>query len=1281
MKPSVFTLPILVMAISSGVFAQSWHPGDIKWISSQQFARNVEKWNSTHQLGEDDNFFISRVRPAMRFHNRATQIDPSLEAMVNDKRLCAWLPINTDYSGDNKNALPTGEFDSECFTMWSYIDHWGNWTAPMGAMPGSFSDVAHKNGVAVSSVASIPFGAITSQWADALDGVIELDPAVAARMLVYYGMDGLGYNSEFDGYPAEKLERLRSFHESLLKHLNEEYAKVSKGYDMAENLWYDGTSDDGEILFDRGLDNHNIKNWGGLGEERSSLFFNYNWNKGYLLGSTVENAFWLANDRNPLYIYCGINMQGGEPRATKPNWELLKGVPLSIGLWGAHSENMFWQNRYDNGQDPLLRQQTYQQRIEQWFSGGNHNPADLPKEMSRNTICHTGDSDFHGMASFMSARSVLCWDLGVSPFITNFNVGNGKFFNWKGERMNGNEWYNIGIQDYMPTWRWWGSENFLGKDASASKPGIHPSFCWDDAYFGGSCLRLKGDTRKEYLHLFKTAFLMRQGDRLTVKFKPNSAEGKVTLVGSVEGKEGEVSLRLPLAWNATADSNGWQTSELILDELTGEGKTLAMLALEFEDCSGLDLLLGEISLRRGSSVMPVMPEVTSSAVLRNSHSGIDAKIIFNVPNSKRAGEVCYNDEVGAQMFKIYSQEEGGEISLRGATTSWAAMSYATPFEGDENGNGRIRFGVSAVAPDLEAETAIAWGEWLESGEYVYSDEIMIDKTTITPGERFTLSAVDSKRKMEWEITRSGDGGKIVAESDGCFNSWTCPGLSKTGYYDLHVRIPGYDAPRIYRGYIAVTDPARGRLPEIEKLAANGSEASITVLPGAQVKLEYEGREADGIRSRGLVLKEHSFGLRLGDVLESEDGSFSIAGWIKIDEFPGIVNWIDIARRDGEWPRNNWGWLWTSIAPDGTIQNYSQDYSPVDKGASTRVIRYVFGESGESLFNKGQWNHFAMVFDRDASKTRTLLYINGKRLEGDWDYLSSSDYSTNDKVLESGSTEDYIHAYKALHPDNYVIIGGTRRSGRDSGGNGLTGVLDDFQVWDIAMTETDVERSMEGIDTEEYPEGLAAFFDFESEPDEENMFACAGGKEGAKGGYFQLRPSDGAEGQSFYDFITPAFAPGNPFVEGKDYRIITKPEWRVSGGSVVSAGGSDREGEAILRLPGVEADYSAQLVLKNELGESRGTFNYIKVSDPDSVDSIEADGLSTYIVGNDIILEISRPGQYSLRLYDSSGRLAAFETCQCADEERIKIHLPGSGVYVLSIERDGNSAGGMKFIVR
>ncbi|MDQ9779710.1 hypothetical protein RF400_14065, partial [Acinetobacter baumannii] len=79
----------------------------------------------------------------------------------------------------------------------------------------------------------------------------------------------------------------------------------------------------------------------------------------------------------------------------------------------------------EKGSAPEVQQRTYMLRTERWFTGGTRNPANCPEVIS--SMQYNADNfKFHGMSSFMSARSTLKWNLGEEPFISYFNLGNGE---------------------------------------------------------------------------------------------------------------------------------------------------------------------------------------------------------------------------------------------------------------------------------------------------------------------------------------------------------------------------------------------------------------------------------------------------------------------------------------------------------------------------------------------------------------------------------------------------------------------------------------------------------------------------------------------------------------------------------------------------------------------------------------------------------------------------------------------------------------------------------------
>ena len=139
-----------------------------KGIVGSAFPEALKAWEKGQKWSDDDNFFISRVRPHERFRNTATQVNPELND-ENDKKLIFWVPANNQ----EFNALPDGVMDSEVFPMWSYITHYGNWSAPLVRVPAGFLDVAHKNGVPVSALASVPYGNISKEWKESLTSPME----------------------------------------------------------------------------------------------------------------------------------------------------------------------------------------------------------------------------------------------------------------------------------------------------------------------------------------------------------------------------------------------------------------------------------------------------------------------------------------------------------------------------------------------------------------------------------------------------------------------------------------------------------------------------------------------------------------------------------------------------------------------------------------------------------------------------------------------------------------------------------------------------------------------------------------------------------------------------------------------------------------------------------------------------------------------------------------------------------------------------------------------------
>ena len=988
--------------VSLTATAQQLHDGDIQWPNSQTLYQYVNYWtpgqplrvtsaenSSPVQTGgiefEDENFFISRVRIKPYFRNLATQVRDSLTEDV-DKKLVNWVPINKANDG-HTDGLPNGLFDSEVFSNWSYVTHWGDWIAPHGWVPGSFADAAHKHGTIVSGVASVPYGSIGSEWSAALTGLANMDNSDAskeklAKFLYYHGVNGLGYNSEFSGYSSTNLTKIQNVHKYLMKWMDEKGVKF-------ENMWYDGTDDTGYIKFDQGLSTHNDGNFSG-----SALFWNYNWNGATKIQNAINYAKGMNPPRSSLDLYAGHNMQGGEPgvKNGNQNWSMLARYPISIGLWGAHNTNLLWAGRSANGSAPISMQDTYQKRNEQWFTNAVRNPVIKMRVYDRAKF--SPDANWFGMSSYMSARSSLCWDLNDEPFITYFNLGNGMFLNWAGERQNDNEWYNIGVQDYMPTWRWWFTTKFLGKTAAdVPQTGLDAQFTWNDAYMGGSCLNIYGTTPDEYLHLYKTRFALTAGDVITVRYKLLKGATTAKLVFSTEGAE-TTPIAYELFDGTQEPDDEWVEKVITIGARDGlNGRTIAMIALQFTGAEDLNLYLGELSIIRGTTPTPKAPKIKSSKILRNNYYGVDAKLVFEMENDKAADEPCYNLDVNTSLFKLYARI-GNEIKLMGLTTSWAGIYFSIPVGDAPN----VRLGVSAVSTDMKSESNITWTSPLQVGTREVSNEIVVSKNIIKPDEDFTVGYLDAQHEpADWELTNANTG-EVVKTATGTLGLEFPEGLSDIAPYNLKVTEANKEV-RQFNWLVQITGEETGALPKIYDIKLNEGNDPVSIETGESVEVSYTGRNADGSATRAISAEEKWIGGRMGNTglelsnLGTSGASFTVAAWIRYDfaDTGGSSAFFSIEDRTVAWPQNNWGWFWSNINPNGALGSFT--FRTSYTGGSTE-IKYTFADTKIPM---GLWTHVAIVFDYQSNTVmRAQLYINGIKQKSTW--IAGS---------KTGTTDDYF----------------------------------------------------------------------------------------------------------------------------------------------------------------------------------------------------------------------------------------------------------------------------------
>lgn len=1317
--------------------AQRLKDGYVKFPKSTMLHNYVSQWNTSGRAitvdgsaWEDEEFFTSRVKP----HARVTETAVNIYNFGDyaGRRSLWWVPIGSP----EFQALPNANFDEEPFSMWSYLDHYGCWTAPFGWCTGAMADAAHKNGVAVSGVSSTPNSALSGDWLTSLRSLGSNYSSNAdniGKFLYYHGVDGLGYNSEFSSN-SSIVTNLVSMHSKLMTYM-------SGKNDVFENIWYDGTNESGGISFDSFLSGKNNI------FKSASIFSNYNWTNSSQMSSAAATANGL---RGYWWQYAGMNQQGGEPKSGE-SYPLLKNQKWSMGWWGAHSRNMFWEGRGAHGTSNEAIQQGYIKDIEQFFGNGARNPA---VHQTITTVRNHRPSDsFHGVSAFINERSALLMALGSEPFYTFFNQGNGAYFNYRGERVSDNEWYSLGFQDYMPTWRYWFAPTWLDKElttAEQAQLGLHAGITFEDAYMGGSCLKIEGTSSEEYLHLFKTKLTGHASKKLTVRYKLLDGEadvklviGNVTAPGTlyagkkIEGTDQEGNsvtfdtfsniLKAEDCENVKdisfkKGSDGWITKTYTFGSTEGNIRSggianIGVIGLKFTNARNMKLLLGEMSIMDATNTAaPAAPVINTSKVLANVYSGVDAKLIWTMDNNaaKTAGTPKYNSDVNVSYFRMWSQEEGGEAVFQGVTTSWAGIIFRAP---STDASKKIRFGVSAVSQNTLAESAITWTDYMSKGSYTQVDDITTDKRTIKVDEDFVISYIDPRHSnSSWALYNSA--GTRVAYAASATKLNVPEGLSSTGGYDLVIN-EGTASEKRYGYYIQVSGDEVGALPQIYTMSLNSSQVSEDAQVPVKIKLtdtptlSYTGRKADGSASRALMLNSHYIGTSVAStgLASSAQQSFSVAGWFKFAKIPDLKwNFMNVSDKTAGWPQNTWGWAWNAGRPDGSIEcvfrgNASDNSSPGE-------LHYEFPDT---KLEAETWTHIAWTIDYKNGGFRCQLWINGvlqkskvyqyatgnKPEQGartvtingrsttlNWTNTTLADGSKRDYGNTDG-TDIYIPSQTyAITGSDYIYFGGAAHEGAS-----IDGIVDDFQIWNKAMTEAEVKESMNGYTSSNLNSNIIAMWDFEADAADDNSFAAKGIKAGIKGYSYDLKGTANQGGMT-YEYMIPAYAAGCPFLSGTAYPIVTTATWvdadarrttftKVSEDSRAAAVTEGESGAVTVGFAD-EGDHHITLTLENSYGSSERTFPVFEViSNPTAIDGIEADGqeMKTYTIDRTLFLEFAQAGSYQVYVYNTAGMMAGRATLKADAGQNAQIELGQPGIYLVKVLMDGRELRTIKVAAR
>ena len=664
------------------LFTKAWEDGQRRYPTAAEFA--------AAGIQQSDIAFI-------RSHVRNIGILSRSNRLISDtyEKRDLWMNIPMDEGKDGDVGQPNTKFASDVYSMWNYTNIFGSWNHGLFSAPAAWTDAAHKNGTDIYS--GIKFfdttGGRDGSATGWIDYVTETDASGNFRYvepiincLMYFGFDGINYNWEDSGFSDDDIV---DFHKQL-------YASAKKhGFDNFHCGIYTSYS---------GLSNSLANALFGDSEGRThDLMLNYSSGDfSYQMSNSAtvaENAMGTTEG-----LYAGVWIVSMNRGWTRLNADA-QSKKVSLCFWGEHAQSRLWS--YNTGADSYEQQANYQALQERLMSGGNRNPLNRPAiSNTGNEWEETSDgekplSKYAGVATWIPERSAIHGNL---PFATNFNLGNGDRYSYKGKKTAGS-WYNMSNQDRVPTYRWL----VVAPGTQTVSTDIQPEFSHADQYNGGTSLLLTGKATSTGtdIVLYKT--------ELNV-----SAGGAYAKVAVKNGKEGTNASNLYVilqkkdgSWIETpygnVEGNTWQEKKLDISALS-QSDVITAIGLRVKGSDdAYKLYVGKLEINDNVKTTPSAVKDVNVEVKQETKTSMSAKIWWdvNATAQKRADwNLVYNDEANIDHFEVlYKNGEKGAVSEVARTTTWACYVGNIEFESTDD---QPYIGVRAVSTDLKTYSPVEW---------------------------------------------------------------------------------------------------------------------------------------------------------------------------------------------------------------------------------------------------------------------------------------------------------------------------------------------------------------------------------------------------------------------------------------------------------------------------------------------------------------------------------------------------------------------------------------------
>lgn len=668
-----------------------------------------------------------------------------------------WMNIPMDVGKDGEVGHPNGRFASDVYSMWNYTNIFGSWNHGFFSAPAAWTDAAHKNGSDIYS--GIKFFDTTGGRPDGAGSWIQYCTEKDANgnfkyvdaiinCLMYFGFDGINYNWEDAGYNKTDIV---NFHRALWKKAAE------NGFDNYHSGIYTSQNSISSAMQAKWL----------LGDKEGrthDLMLNYSSGDfTYQLSSSAKVAIDATGSTDGIYAGMWfVNMNRGWNRLNADDYS----KRMNICLWGEHAQSRIWS--YNVGADAYEQQANYQYLMERLMSGGNRNPLQRP------AVSNTGNEwevkegkdkplqNYAGLATWIPERSSI---FGNLPFATNFNLGNGDRYAYKGKKTAG-PWYNMATQDVVPTYRWL----VVKPGTQTVSTDIDATFTHADQYIGGSSLLLTGKATAAGTDvvLYKTDLNVSAGTpfaKIAVKSgkEGTNASSLYVIVQKADGSWVEAPVG-----NVTGAN--WQEVKVALNGVS-KSDVIKHIGLRVKGSdNAYKMYVGKLEINDDVKATPAAIKNLTVEVKEETKTSLTAKVFWGVDakaQKRAAWDLVYNDEANIDHFEIlYKNGENGKVSEVGRTTSWATLVNDIQLEATDE----PYVGVRSVSTDLKTYSSVEWVK-VTRGDIASLPEYSKDLYDTSQLDKYA-DGVETAQKTRFvtDVTTAGatgnlnyHGGKAIAD--------------------------------------------------------------------------------------------------------------------------------------------------------------------------------------------------------------------------------------------------------------------------------------------------------------------------------------------------------------------------------------------------------------------------------------------------------------------------------------------------------------------------------------